>query len=236
MDLKTLRLTVIENAGLLAAGLMAPQRIDRLINRAVEHVVNIVEQAADLYNIEADPIATSVVSGTEVYYLNAASASATPTIFIRKILFAERTDQNWGGRPITCAVVDFRDRNRYGTGSYWPDRVGGFVRPIIYFVRNSAGVWHLGFVYDPPSAMTIDVYYSPQIGLLADDDAVPREVPEQHHEIIAVRATKMLLDQGGKDSRTWDRNYAELVQMMNLDLASWNRTGPWVRDVGAMRA
>lgn len=234
MDLKTLRLLVLENTGPRVS--LAPQRLDRLINRAVEHVTNIVEQAADLYNMAATPITTSVSAGTEVYYLNAVSASATPTIFIRKILFAERTDQNWGGRPITCAVVDFRDRNRYGTGTYSPDRISGFVRPIIYFVRNSDGVWHLGFVYDPPSSMTIDVYYSPQITTLSDDDDVPREVPEQHHEIIAVRATKMVLDQIGANSQAWDRNYAELVQIMNIDLASWNRTGPWVRDVGAMRA
>lgn len=233
MDLKTLRLLVLENAGRYGNSL-TPQRIDRLINRAVEHVTNLVEQVDGLYNIEATPITMSVSSGTEVYYLNGASASADPpTLFIRKILFAERTDQTWDGRPITCKIVDFRDRNRYGTGTYWPDRVGGGVVPIIYFARNAVGIWHMGFAYDPPDSMTIDVYYSPQIATLSAEDGVPREIPEQHHEIIAVRATKVLLDQLGGDSRAWDRNYAELVQTMTLDLSSWNRTGPWIREVGA---
>ena len=231
MDLATLRALVLENAG-SRVHVGAPQ-IDRVVNRAVEHVVNLVEQTAKFYNLAATPKSVTASSGTEVYYLNAASAAGPPTFAIRKILFAERTDVTWNGRPITCEIVDFRERNAYGSSTFWLDGFSGPIRPIIYFVRNSAGVWHLGFVNNPTASMTLDVYYAPQITELADDTDVPYEVPEHHHELVAVRATKTLMDQFALDSRAWDRNYLELRQMLQQDLDSYDRTGPWSRRVTA---
>lgn len=229
MDLATLRALVLENSGpRLHIG--HPQ-INRVINRAVEHITNLVELRAKFYNMFRLPITISVVANTEVYYLNAATAAGPPTTILRKILQVERTDVTQGGRPIPVSIVDFREKNDYGTGPYWQGGVGQGIRPIVYFLRNSQGVWHMGLAYEPSSAMTIDVYYAPQITELANDTDVPREVPENHHELIAVRATKVTMDQFSMDSRPWDRQYIELRQTMEADLETYDRTGPRSRRI-----
>jgi len=77
--------------------------------------------------------------------------------------------------------------------------------------------------------MTIKVYYIPLITELDLDADEPTEVPEQHHDLIAMRATKLVLNQYGKKADVWDVNYRELLNLMMIDLETWNRTGPRVR-------
>lgn len=227
MNYATLKALVLENAGpTLHVG--APQ-LGRIVNRAVEHIVNLVELRAKLYNGQfCTPITVTVVSGTDEYLLNAASADGPPTIVIRKILHAERTDTS-AARPLDCVLIDFRQKNRFSGSSIWPDGAARSTRPTIWFTRDNIGIWRMGFPYDPSGSMSIDVYYAPPITELSADTDVPREVPEHHHELIAVRATKVAMDQARLDSRPWDRQYVELRQTMEADLESWNRTGPRIR-------
>lgn len=223
MNLQSLRQLILENAGVrLRLGAL---HFDHLINRAVEHVVNIVELSSQLYNMADSALSVSVVSGTQDYELS-------PSSVIRKVLHAERTDV--GNTPITCSIIDFRRKNEYGASQLGSSSLGGSVtRPTIYFTRRAEdGKWHLGIPYDPGGSMTIDVYYAPQIAELSEEADVPVEVPEQHHELIAVRATIVALAQvPGGDPSFWMSQYAELRQMMEVDLESWNRTGPRVRDI-----
>lgn len=228
MDLATIRVLVMENAG-PRARTQHPQ-VDRIINRAVEHVTNLVELLAKDYNAAASPITVSVTSGTQTYALNSGNSPV-----IRKIIQAERTDVS--GDPLNVVVIPFRQKNAYGSGGYpWRDWGTTGLRPFVYFRRTNLGIWNMGFPADPGASMTIDVYYSPQITELLEDSDVPFEVPEQHHELIALRATMQLLNQYGLDNRAWERQYAELRATMEAELESWNRTGPRVRQFHVSRS
>lgn len=221
MNLGIMRALVMENAG--PRNRTGHPQVDRIINRAVEHVVNLVELLAKDYNTALTAITVSVSSGTQTYALNTGNSPV-----IRKINQAERTDVSGG--PVNVTVIPFRHKNAYGR-----DWGGSGIRPFVWFRRDNLGIWYMGFPADPNASMTIDVYYSPQITELSDDSAVPREVPEQHHELIALRATMLLLNQLSLDSRMWDRQYAELRAVMEAELESWNRTGPRVRQFHVSR-
>lgn len=228
MNLGTIRALVMENAS--PRGRTQHPQVDRIINRAVEHVVNLVELLAKDYNTALTAITVSVTSGTLTYALNASNSPV-----IRKINQAERTDV--AGGPVNVTVIPFRHKNKYGAGRYpWTDWGAAGIRPFVFFRRDNLGIWYLGFPVDPQASMTIDVYYAPQITELSEDTDVPREVPEQHHELIALRATILLLNQSGLDSRPWDRQYAELRAVLDAELESWNRTGPRVRQFHVSRA
>ena len=102
MNLGELERTVLENVGDETA-VTTPQ-LDRLINRAVEHVANIVELSSKFYNMAPTPISVTVSSGTEKYLLGA-------TGVIRKILHVERTDLSGGDADVS--IIDYRHKNRY---------------------------------------------------------------------------------------------------------------------------
>ncbi len=217
MTYAELRAQVLENVGhKIHPG--EPQ-LGRVIMRATEHVVNVVEILFKPYNISLTPATISVVTGTLEYAIGA--VATTP---IRKIYKVERTDNTTD--PIDAFIVDFAKKNDYGTraGSV---SIGSFSsRPIVYLRRVPGGDWYLGFPSDPGTSMTIKVYYSPAVVVLSTDASVPREVPEHHHEIIAVRATILLLHQHGIDASAWKQEYAELRGALETDLDSYNRTGP----------
>lgn len=222
MDFATLKATVNENVTRRIN--LSQNQLGRVVNRALEFVVNHVEQTAKFYNMATAPITNSIVAGTTSY------RQTTGSITIRKIIFAERTDTG-GGAPVNVAIIDFRDKNRFSGG--WPleDIGANRLRPVVYFQRERDAAWYMRFPRDPGSSMTIDVYYVPHITILALDADEPTEVPYQHHDLIAMRATKIVLDQFGANSAAWDRNYLELLQMMQVDLETWNRTGPRVRQL-----
>ena len=230
MNLQEIRILALENCGREIPPGIASTRVDRLVNRAVEHVTNIVEGTAKLYNMAPSPIAVSVVSGTEKYLLGASGV-------IRKILYVDRVPAV--GRPQEVRIIPFQHKNQYsGTTSFQDTyrQCGNMgAGTFVYIVRERDGEWYLGFPPETASAMTLNVYYSPPITPLATGINVPTEVPEHHHELIAVRTTIMLLDQHSKSPARWERHYAELRAMLEGDLESWNRTGSRVRQLHVSR-
>ena len=217
MNLVQIQSQIMDNVGSDLAVSM-PQ-LNRLVNRAVEHIVNVVEQTAQIYNMAATPATLSVVSGTLTYEVSTATG-------IRKIVQVERTDVSGGS--ISCTIIPWRRKNNRRRRYYWGD--GGMgIKPAVYITRNSDGEWHLGFPVDPQASMSLDVYYLPRITELTASTAVPTEIPEQHHELIVLRATIMLLAQNRTDNRFWREMYAEQEGLMVADLERWNRTGPRVR-------
>lgn len=226
MDLATLRALVIENVG---HRIHPPtNQINRLINRSVEHLTNHVEQTHKWWNMADTNISVSVVSGTQTYTISSS------TIKIRKILHAERTDIN-EDRPIDVTIIPYANKNLFGSvGPYAGGSQGSF-RPTIMIRRTSGGNWDVIFPYDPQTTMTLSIAYAPRITELATDTSEPTEVPEHHHELIAIRATVVLLQQFERKTDVWERQYAELLQLMREDLESLNRTGPKVRQVYVSR-
>jgi len=224
MTLAEIKAQIIENIGYKHQ--VGDARLVRLINRTVEHITNLVEAQFKPYNTALTPVSLSIVSGTLEYKVG--DVTATP---IRKITQCERTDT--GGDPIDCQIIDFRSKNDFRSG--WPSVQfsGRSDRPRVYFRRIPGGDWYLGFPTDPSQTMTIKVYYAPMVVSLSDDTDVPREIPEHHHELLAVRATVILLSQLGMDTKLWERQYAELRQTMETDLSNWNRTGPRSRRMRA---
>lgn len=220
MDFATLKATVAENVKGSRINL-AQNALGRVVNRALEYVVNHVEQSAKFYNISTAAIEVSVVAGTTSYQISSSS------IKIRKIYFAERTDVS--GVPVTVTIIQFREKNRFNTGSPVEDVGVNRLQPAVFFQRERDGEWYMRFPQDPAGTMTIKVYYVPLITELDLDADVPTEVPEQHHDLIAMRATKVVLNQYGMNAAAWDENYRELLQLMSIDLETWNRTGPRVR-------
>jgi len=221
MDFATLKATVAENVKGHRINL-AQNALGRVVNRALEFVVNHVEQSAKFYNIATSPVTISVVLGTTTYQVSSSSVK------IRKIQFAERTDIG-GGVPISVVIIPYQEKNRFSGG--WPIEDVGVnrLRPVVYFQRERDGAWYMRFPRDPSGTMTIKVYYIPLITELDLDADEPTEVPEQHHDLIAMRATKLVLNQYGKKADVWDVNYRELLNLMMIDLETWNRTGPRVR-------
>lgn len=228
MDFATLKATVAENVKGARINL-AQNALGRVVNRALEFVVNHVEQTAKFYNIATSPVTVSVVSGTESYQISSS------TVKIRKIHFAERTDLG-GGVPVSVVIIPYQDKNRLSGG--WPIEDVGVnrLRPVVYFQRERDGAWYMRFPRDPSGTMTIKVYYIPLITELDLDADEPTEVPEQHHDLIAMRATKIVLNQYGLKTAAWDENYRELLQLMMMDLETWNRTGPRVRQLHVSHA
>jgi len=234
MNLETMRVSVYENTKLA----YSTEHLNRLINRASEHIVNLVEQTSKMYNVCGTPISVAVVSGTKAYKISAVS----PTLIaIRKILLVERTDLD-PNNPTDCVLIDMRHKNRFNWGYPYLNEVGArSVRPVVYFTRqpnpsSTYADWYLNFAYDPKASMTLQVYYAPQLSVLFEDGDAPTEVPENHHELIVIRATIMCLSQAGKDVTPWMQQYVELRQMMESDLHRWNKTGPWVRQFFATHA
>lgn len=232
MNLLDLRIQVLENVGKDVFGLNTPQ-VDRVINRAVEHVTNIVEGTAKNYNMAPAPITVSVTAGTEKYLLGASG-------IIRKILHIERVPSI--GRPENVRIIPFQQKNQYGGSTSFQDtyrRLQSGAGTFVWIVREQDGEWYLGFPPDSTRAMTLRVYYAAPITKLEEGPDIPTEVPENHHEIIAVRATILLLDQHPevptKRVQRWERHYAELLQMLQDDLETWNRTGPRVRQMHVSR-
>lgn len=228
MNFATLKATVAENVKGARINL-AQNALGRVVNRALEFVVNHVEQTAKFYNIATSPVTVSVVSGTTSYQVSSSSAK------IRKIQFVERTDVG-GGVPVSVVVIPYQDKNRFSGGGPI-ENVGVYrLQPVVYFQRERDGAWYMRFPYDPSGTMTIKVYYIPLITELDVDADEPTEVPEQHHDLIAMRATKIVLNQYGLKTAAWDENYRELLQLMMMDLETWNRTGPRVRHLHVTNA
>lgn len=220
MTLAELKAQVLENVG--HKHNLGDARLIRIINRCVEHVTNLVELQYKPYNITLTPATVSVVSGTLEY-----KVGDVTTLMIRKIVHAERTDAT--SNPVDCHIIDFRTKNQLTVSAAGLRSLGRSSGPLIYFRRVPTGDWYLGFPSDPRQTMTIKVYYAPAVTALATDTGVPREVPENHHELISTRATILLLSQLSMDTKMWERQYAELRQMLEADLSTWNRTGPWSR-------
>jgi len=232
MNLVELRVQVLENVGRDVRGLANPQ-VERVINRAVEHVTNLVEQTAKNYNMAPAPITVNAVAGTEKYLLGASGV-------IRKILYVERVPTT--GKPTEVRIIPFQQKNDYGGSSSFTDtyrRCRAGAGTFVYIVRESDGEWYLGFPPEASAAMTIKVYYAAPITPLTLGTHIPTEVPENHHELIAVRSTIILLDQHPNIPQNrvqrWERHYGELLQMMQSDLETWNRTGPRVRQMHVSR-
>lgn len=227
MNLQEIKMQVIENVGYKSK--VGDARLTRLINRAVEFVTNLVEVQYKSYNMATTPIAVSVVSGTKEYLIADYSAG----VKIRKIVKIERTDGTTD--PIDVAIIDFRRKN---TLSGWGNSVhaqlsGVGARPIVYIRRDNIGDWYLGFPSDPGATMSLNVFYAPMITALSANTSVPNTVPEQHHDLIATRATVTLMIQTKEDPAFWRGREIELQAIMVTDLSSWNRTGPWRRKRGA---
>ena len=217
MDLRNILSQVMDNLGGLTV--TSPPAL-RVINRAVEHLVNAVEQTAQLWNVAASAKSLSVVSGTLEYQIN------TTDVNPRKIVSIERTDLT---NNVDCVLISWRERNRYRNRGRWGNEWTGGNRPYVWVERLADGNWWLGFPADPQTTMTIDVYYAPRITELVDDYDEPTEIPEQFHELIVLRATIMLLLQDKQNPRAWQEMYAEQLQLMQADLERWNRTGPRVK-------
>lgn len=217
MDLRNILSQVMDNLGGLTV--TSPPAL-RVINRAVEHLINVVEQTAQLWNVAASAKSVSVVSGTLEYQIN------TTGVNPRKILSVERTDLTYN---VPCVIIPWRERNQYLDRGRWGNEWTGGNRPYVWINRDAAGDWWLGFPADPQTTMTIDVYYAPRITELVDDYDEPTEIPEQFHELIVLRATIMLLLQNKQNPRAWQEMYTEQLQLMQADLERLNRTGPRVK-------
>jgi hypothetical protein len=194
----TLNLRVLENIGTTIA--VGPGQLRRAINGAVGHMMNVVESTAKMYNMAPLPTSVSVVAGTQSYKLT------DSLITIRKILLVERSDCS---PPVTCTLIDIRQKNKYAGANPFNELGGRGIRPTVYVTRTALGDWYLNFPYDPQTTMTIDVYYAPQLDEMELGTETPTEVPENHHEIIAVRATIQILGQHGKPTVFWEKQYAE---------------------------
>ena len=100
MNLAEIRLQILDNLGTSIK--VSHNHLARLINRAVEHLVNVVEQTGQIWNAADLGKSISVVSGTLEYQIVASD--------IRKILQVERTDLSGGN--VRCIIIPWRDKNR----------------------------------------------------------------------------------------------------------------------------
>ena len=214
MDLSTMKAMLAENTNHVLP--LGEGQVERLLNRAYEHIVNLVEQTAKNYNMEDTPETVSVVNGTQDYEL---------TSSIRKILHVERTDL--GGDPIGVRIIPFQRKNEFARGTYASQLGGHALAPTVYFTRRvNDGRWHLEFPSNPGGSIVLSVYYAPLITEMATETAEPYQVPEQFHELIIIRATRLALIQARIPAQQWDQEYVEMRGLMMADLETWNRTGP----------
>lgn len=218
MTLNELRAQLVENVNMRAK--VSDMRLVRIINRAVEHIANLVELQFKPYNVSTTPITVTVSASTVEYTVGSPGA-------LRKIINTERTDT---GVSINARIIDYRTKNEYRS-SGWIRLGGRSDAPVLYYRRDNTGQWYVGFPSDPGTSMTLKVYYAPAIVALVTNASIPYEVPVNHHELIAVRATILLLSQLQQETKMWERQYAELRQMLEMDLSNWNRKGPRVRRI-----
>ena len=89
---------------------MSTAQLDRLVNRAVEHLVNVVEQTGQIWNAADTPKSVSVSSGTLEYQID------TTGVNPRKILSVVRTDVD---PDVQCVIVPWRQRTKYQNRTIW---------------------------------------------------------------------------------------------------------------------
>lgn len=217
MDLSAIQQEVLDYLDLADSDQFRTGELDRTINRAYRTVVNMVDQVAPHYNVSATVItlATPAASVPREYDLSDDTyITNNVTDFRKPVDCAQVVD----GDPKTIPIISFAQRNA------WLGRPGGQVHASpsgVYFYRTDAAVWCMGFVStDPPESTQFQIRYSPLVVVLATSDNIPTQVPEQHHDIIAMRASLFSKMAKGRDMSAVAALYGARVQEMRDDLAS----------------
>ncbi len=177
------------------------------LNNAARFVHGKIQRAQRI-NFSPSTEAETTTSSAKTYALAASD--------IRRLWKIERTDSTV---PEPVRIIDERDQYT-ATQNGLKDDTGHW----IVFMTYAAGVWSFNFFSQPSAGMTFTVTYSTTIadlttGVAPNDDAnTYDEIEAQYHELLAVRASMLLI--GHDHSRTGFVTglYGELMAAMVSEL------------------
>ena len=153
--------------------------LDEFLNYAYRELLTEVQRAHPVWAIAATPITIAVTPANREYLV--ATGAGVLTDQVAKILDLARVETN-GRTPIPFTT--FAERN---TQQLWSTRGRAGGEAYVYRATED-GLWRVGFVAIAPTAMTVEVRYSPKLVPMVGPGDVPLMIPDVLHEMIPVRA------------------------------------------------
>jgi len=193
-------------------------RLDQLINEAYQHLVHVMDQSAQPWNVprQSDVISITMIAGTREYLIGSDLESARD---IRHVLEVVEINSDGTHSP-PLDMVPWADRNRGG-------------RRGVYVFRDpgSGGVgghWMIGSVYVEPPWTTLGVFALPGLKVIPSTSDHPVALPIQFHELIVYRTAMLAMMQShrgerGQAYRDLAGLYAEGLATMKAGLSTGGR-------------